>query len=495
MFEHLNLRRKFLYSILLGLFGAFGLLIFTIAGTVNSQLRMQADNSIKLLLEEKANQKALLEKSLERKINSLVQLLSQNASTLIANYDLEALAKIAKNAANDEDVQYVFFTDMAEKELTAAPLEKSGKELVQEILVEGKAIGVLKIGIDEKFITEAVSKLDARIEQKRLDSETEISQATRQVIWIIVGTSLAGILVTFLLLYFLIERVILKRLVVLAQKISSISENLLQSSRDINSTSAKMRDASTQQASALEETSASLEQINSIVKNNVSGAESASKLSRGVKEMYLQGSESMKKLASSMSEILASNQKIQDLVKVINEIGESTKVIDEIVFQTKLLSFNASVEAERAGEHGRGFAVVAQEVGSLATMSGAAAQKISGIVNKSITSSNQIISENRSKVEDGGELVEKTSKIMSDISRNIDLVSENSEKIYTSLKEQMGGIEQIFSAVVNIDHYTQGNTATAENVLETSNSLLNYSSTLEQVVEEVNVMIHGRPSK
>jgi methyl-accepting chemotaxis protein len=79
-----------------------------------------------------------------------------------------------------------------------------------------------------------------------------------------------------------------------------------------------------------------------------------------------------------------SNDEISSIVKVIAEIGDKTKVINDIVFQTKLLSFNASVEAARAGEQGKGFAVVAEEVGNLATMSGKAAEEISSMLGDSM---------------------------------------------------------------------------------------------------------------
>jgi methyl-accepting chemotaxis protein len=78
-----------------------------------------------------------------------------------------------------------------------------------------------------------------------------------------------------------------------------------------------------------------------------------------------------------MNQINYSNEQMSEIVKVIQEIETKTKVINDIVFQTKLLSFNASVEAARAGEQGKGFAVVAEEVGNLAQMSGNAAKEIS----------------------------------------------------------------------------------------------------------------------
>ena len=74
-------------------------------------------------------------------------------------------------------------------------------------------------------------------------------------------------------------------------------------------------------------------------------------------------------------------------------------MINDIVFQTKLLSFNASVEAERAGEHGKGFAVVAQEVGNLATMSGESAEEITKILDESVKMVQKLVSSNQVEIE------------------------------------------------------------------------------------------------
>jgi hypothetical protein len=105
-----------------------------------------------------------------------------------------------------------------------------------------------------------------------------------------------------------------------------------------------------------------------------------------VESAIMEIQETNKKL---VDDVLEGNRKISEIVELVKEIGNKTKVINDIVFQTKLLSFNASVEAARAGEHGKGFAVVAEEVGNLASMSGQASKEISALLENLNTDSTQ----------------------------------------------------------------------------------------------------------
>ena len=100
-----------------------------------------------------------------------------------------------------------------------------------------------------------------------------------------------------------------------------------------------------------------------------------------------------------MKEVSNNNSELQTISELIKDIEEKTKVINDIVFQTKLLSFNASVEAARAGEHGKGFAVVAEEIGNLANMSGEAALQISQIIETSVQNVQTMIKKTTTKME------------------------------------------------------------------------------------------------
>ena len=263
---------------------------------------------------------------------------------------------------------------------------------------------------------------------------------------------------------------------------------------NLSSSGQQLSSLATEQASSIEETAASIEEISAMVKNNVEQAEKSQSLSHKVKDVADQGNKSMVDLIESMKEITESNEKIQELVKVIGEIGEKTEVIDEIVFQTKLLSFNASVEAERAGEHGRGFAVVAQEVGNLAQMSGKAALEIASMVKDSIKNAEFITNENKKKVEIGNKLVQDTARFLNDIAADAENLHDQSQKIVNASKEQSDGISQVNEAMGQLDQATQQNSATAESTAASSEELEGQALALKENVGRLLHLAHGRAS-
>lgn len=306
--------------------------------------------------------------------------------------------------------------------------------------------------------------------------------------------SLLGVLATLLggFLAYVIGRSIVRPVSLISKNLEEISNNVAAASHELSSASTELSSMSSEQASSVEEISSSLEEIEGMVQNNVGHAEEAASLSQTVAEQSELGNVSMKKLEGAMKNILDSNARIEELVKVIGNIAEKTKVMDEIVFQTKLLSFNASVEAERAGEHGRGFAVVAQEVGNLAQMSGKSAREIAEIVNSSIKSAKEITSENKSRVEEGSTMVEQTSKILEKIMESASTVSRGATQVLHASKDQAKGIKQINEAMIQIDKGTQETAATAEETASSSEELSAQAVSLRQTVGRLAQMVTGK---
>ena len=202
----------------------------------------------------------------------------------------------------------------------------------------------------------------------------------------------------------------------------------------------KLNISSNEAASSLEETAAALEEITSNIRNNTQNIAKMATYSNGVTKAAQDGEELANQTTIAMDEI---NMQV-------NSINEAITVIDQIAFQTNILSLNAAVEAATAGEAGRGFAVVAQEVRNLASRSAEAAKEIKSIVGNATEKAN-----------DGKEISSKMiigyKELNQNISQTINLISD----IEMSSKEQLLGIEQINDAVTQLDQQTQQNAMVA----------------------------------
>jgi methyl-accepting chemotaxis protein len=298
-----------------------------------------------------------------------------------------------------------------------------------------------------------------------------------------------------------------------AESIAGNSTNVMGKSVEFASASTELSEAATEQAAALQETASAVDEINAMVGKNAESAEKGTQSSQMSQDAANKGREAVQKMLESMAQINESstslsnqteenNKKISEIVKVISEIGEKTKVINEIVFQTKLLSFNASVEAARAGEHGKGFAVVAEEVGKLAEMSGSASKEISEMLNASVGQVSTIIDQAQSqfktlitqsqgKVEEGVRRAEYCDQVLGEIIKNVEETASVTVEIAAASKEQAHGIQEISRAMAQMDQVTQQNSAVAQQSSASAHDLQVQSTELERSVTELMQFITG----
>ena len=203
-----------------------------------------------------------------------------------------------------------------------------------------------------------------------------------------------------------------------------------------------------------------------------------------------------------MDQIKESNEEIKSIINVINEISEKTKVINDIVFQTKLLSFNASVESARAGEHGKGFAVVAEEVGNLASISGTSAHEISELLKQSIERVNVIVQETQREintisssashnVKEGQRIANECGTVFEKILENVGNVSKMVNEISQASYEQNIGMTEINKAMNRLNSGSIQSTEAAQNSLNSAKKLNNRSESIRELVEELNTSING----
>jgi len=216
-----------------------------------------------------------------------------------------------------------------------------------------------------------------------------------------------------------------------------------------------------EQASSLEETASSMEELTGTVKQNADNARQANQLAVSASEVAVRGGAVVSQVVETMASINQSSRKIVDIIGVI----------DGIAFQTNILALNAAVEAARAGEQGRGFAVVATEVRNLAHRSAAAAKEIKILIDDSVT-----------KVDAGGKLVDDAGVTMADIVQSITRVTDIMSEIASASLEQTTGIEQVNSAISQMDEVTQQNAALVEQAAAAANSMQEQAAMLSQVV-------------
>ncbi|MYM35748.1 HAMP domain-containing protein, partial [Duganella sp. FT94W] len=216
-----------------------------------------------------------------------------------------------------------------------------------------------------------------------------------------------------------------------------------------------------QQAASLEETASSLEELTSTVKQNSDNARQANTLANSASDIAVKGGELVTRVIDTMGSITESSDKIADIIGVI----------DGIAFQTNILALNAAVEAARAGEQGRGFAVVATEVRNLAQRSAAAAKDIKALITDSVE-----------KVGSGSALVNEAGSTMEEIVTSVKRVSDIIGEISSAGREQEIGIEQINTAVAEMDNVTQQNAALVEQAAAASQAMQEQAAKLAEMV-------------
>jgi len=215
------------------------------------------------------------------------------------------------------------------------------------------------------------------------------------------------------------------------------------------------------QASSLQQTAASMEQLNSTVRQSATNVEDADCLAGRALDIASQGGKVVSQVVATMDGISVSAHRILDIISII----------DGIAFQTNILALNAAVEAARAGEQGRGFAVVAGEVRTLAHRSGAAAKEIKGLIDQSIN-----------EVNTGTELTSRAGAIMTEVIASVAQVKHVMNEISHTATEQSLGIGQVNEAVASLDDITQRNAVLVEESAAAAGELAQQTRCVAQAI-------------
>lgn len=377
---------------------------------------------------------------------------------------------------------------------------EEGNKFMHELdLASGELLSKLKPIFDKIEKNKELARGDLKGHLAFLKSLV-ISSFTALIIFIALGLTLFG-------------RWLIASIESSAQEILASVEKLNTYGGELEGKSNNLNQEVDRQSSSLQETSSSVNEIAQMLEKSSHAAKDSSERSKNSTQVATRGKATVVEMLASidemaasnaeiMNEIKVSNEEISNIVNVISEIGEKTKVINDIVFQTKLLSFNASVEAARAGEHGSGFAIVAQEVGNLAAMSGKASKEISDMLDRSIKEVRETVDRTKSKVDilvansqekvkRGTETAGECGRTLDEILQNVALVNDMVQEIAMASSEQSKGVEEVTKAMEELDQTTHENKAIADENLTLAKSINSQSLNLNNMARQLMLLIRN----
>ena len=238
----------------------------------------------------------------------------------------------------------------------------------------------------------------------------------------------------------------------------------------IQHSSTALSTAAARQSDAVHETMASITQIRSMLTQTDSQVTKSMALVENTRHGSVERLKTVDRLQKAMDAIKDSNQLLNDLQDAFQLIHTKTRVINDIVSKTKLLSFNASIEAARAGQFGKGFSIVAEEVGRLAQSSGQAAKEIEHLVMESQLRATSVVEMVIARANDAVNVTREVKQSFSDFSSAISEISSSLGQISHASREQTVGIERTTTAIEKISHATTMSRKSAEEILRLAKS-------------------------
>ncbi|HYX33727.1 MAG TPA: methyl-accepting chemotaxis protein [Oligoflexus sp.] len=300
-------------------------------------------------------------------------------------------------------------------------------------------------------------------------------------------------------------------------RLRRISLETKQTSTMLHASADKTSTAAVDQAAAMQETVATINQIQATINRSVEIANASAQradASFQISEESRTAFNTMRSamdgirisIASMFKQLSESNQKMSETISIIDKISEKTNIINNIVFQTKLLAFNASVEAARAGESGKGFAVVAEEVGNLAQMSGMAAQEINSLLKTSRSAVTVIVQESKQqydalehdeteKIESGIRLADRCNETLIEVLEHVGCVKNLMSDILEGARETALAINNIVEAMHVTDMATHINASVAQETKRFAEALHRQAKLIDGLVLKLTIAFLGSQSK
>jgi hypothetical protein len=326
------------------------------------------------------------------------------------------------------------------------------------------------------------------------DTIESVNSGSRATIW--AGWALVFGGVPFGIFFWWLTRGATSGLQDLSNRLAEVSRNMLKISSETSASSGKLASFSGQQSTSVLESVSSMDEMKAKLTQTVRHTADALRSSEDNFREASDGKIVIEGLRNAMHDIERSYQALEEVNEVVRRIHDKTNIINDIVFKTQLLSFNASIEAARAGQHGRGFAVVASEVGKLAEMSGQAAHEIGKLLDHSTQKVAEIVGSTKDKVASANEMSERCAKVFEGITARAGLVKAMVNSITDAASEQETGIHLVVRAMTDMSDSVVETDKMAHAIAQLSMVLRGHSETLATTIQRLDGIVHGaRPEE
>lgn len=282
------------------------------------------------------------------------------------------------------------------------------------------------------------------------------------------------------------------------KKVSQVVSNLhsetnflSQTTQQMTNLSQELADSSKEQVDSVHKSASSLNEISSMIQRTHSNIKQCLNLSHLAIDVAQDGRMTVDQMIKDMNAITEANHQLNEIAKVINEIDAKTNIINDIVFKTQLLSFNASIEAARAGQHGRGFSVVASEINNLAVLSGNSAHEISTLVGSSQTRIKTSLEQIQGRISQASRVTEEVRKSFYQIVEHVETINTQVGSMENAIQQQEVGIQSTNVAIQVIERTANQNNSTSDKTFETSKSLVKENQSLNSITGELSRLIFG----